>query len=256
LLKIIILAVWSIRLAVSALFAWSAIAGAAETRDRVTRTVPLAPGGAIRIDATVADLTVTGSSRSDVLVEVVRRAPAPGDLMKYPVDIQQTPDALRVSAVQVGDGRDAHLRSEISIAAPADARFPAIRVFEGRVRLTNLRAACDVDLRRGTVEATGLAGRIRLEAGIGSIDVNDSELTMGGMMRLRVFNGPLRVRFPRVPADARILAVTLNGTIRSDIPLAKKDKFGPRFGETTLGAGEPVMSLDVVKGDISIAVAR
>jgi hypothetical protein len=35
-----------------------------------------------------------------------------------------------------------------------------------------------------------------------------------------------------------------------------KDQFGPLFGETTLGSGEPVMSLDVVKGDIAITVAR
>jgi hypothetical protein len=76
------------------------------------------------------------------------------------------------------------------------------------------------------------------------------------MLRVRVFNGPLRVRFARAPQNARILAVTLNGQIKSDIPLTMKDQFGPRFGETTLGSGEPVMSLDVVKGDIAISVAR
>ena len=75
-------------------------------------------------------------------------------------------------------------------------------------------------------------------------------------MRLRVFNGPLRVRFPRLPANARLLAVTLRGTITSDIPLTRKEQFGPRFGETTLGSGDPVMSMDVVYGDISIRVDR
>ena len=55
------------------------------------------------------------------------------------------------------------------------------------------------------------------------------------MMRLRVFNGPLRVRFAKPPANARILAVTFNGRLTSDIPLTMKDAFGPRFGETTLG---------------------
>ena len=75
-------------------------------------------------------------------------------------------------------------------------------------------------------------------------------------MRLRVFNGPLRVRFPHPPADARILALTLNGSIQSDIPLAMKDRIGPRFGESTLGSGDPVVSLDVVKGDISVVVDK
>jgi hypothetical protein len=233
---------------------------AADAADRVTRTVPLTPGVPIRIEATVADVTIVGSNRPDVLVEIVRHAPTSADFAKYPVVIEDRGDGLRVTVLQApvrGEpGRDANLRTEIAIAAPATAVFQAVRVFEGRVRVTNLKTAVDVDLRRGPVEATALAGRVRLEAGIGSIDVKDSALTPGGMMRLRLFNGPLRVRFPRAPANARILAVTFNGTITSDIPLTKKDQFGPRFGETTIGDGDPVLSMDVVTGDIAITVAK
>jgi hypothetical protein len=129
-------------------------------------------------------------------------------------------------------------------------------MFEGRLRISGLTAACDADVRRGSIEATDIAGRVRLESGLGSVDVKDATLAPGGMLRIRVFNGPLRVRLARAPENARILAVTLNGQIKSDIPLTMKDQFGPRFGETTLGSGEPVMSLDVVKGDIAISVAR
>src|SRR5262249_21588696 len=145
---------------------------------------------------------------------------------------------------------------EISVAVPTAAVFDAIRVFEGRIRLTNLKGACDADLRRGSIEATAIAGRMRLEAGIGRLDVRPAELTPGRMLRLRVFNGPLRVRLARLPENARILAVTFNGSISSEIPLTMKDKFGPRFGETTIGTGEPVMSIDVVKGDITIGVGK
>ena len=49
------------------------------------------------------------------------------------------------------------------------------------------------------------------------------------------------------PADARIMALALNGD-QSDIPLTMKDTWGPRWGEATLGKGEPVISLDVVTG--------
>jgi hypothetical protein len=230
----------------------------ADVTDRVSRVVPLTVGTPIRVDATIADVTIVGSNRPDVLVEIVRRAPTAADLATYPVVIGERADGLHITAVQAPSGgeagRDAALKTEITIAAPATAVFEAVRVFEGRIRLTNLKAAVDVDLRRGPVEATGLAGRIRLESGIGSVDVKDSELTRGGMMRLRVFNGPLRVRFARAPSSARILAVTFNGAITSDIPLTKKDRFGPRFGETTIGDGDPVMSMDVVTGNIEITV--
>jgi hypothetical protein len=244
-------------LALAAMVALSAqdVAWAAEATDRVARTLVLG-GRSIRIEATIGDLTIVGSNRSDVAIEIVRRAPSSTDLDTFPALIEETTDAIRVTALQASDGRDARLRSDIVIRAPASARFQAVRLFEGRVRLSGLTAACDVDVRRGPIEATALAGRIRLESSLGSIDVRDSALTPGGMMRLRVFNGPLRVRFARVPPNARILAVTYNGTLTSDIPLTMKDKFGPRFGETTLGSGDPVMSLDVVKGDIAITVEK
>jgi hypothetical protein len=229
---------------------------AAEATDRVSRTVDLSPGTAIRVDATVADLSIVGSNRSDVQIDIVRRAPRAADLAKYPVSIERTAGGVRIASVQANDGRDPNLETDIAILAPAGAPFDAVRVFEGRIRVTNLRSACDVDLRRGAIDASGLAGRIRLESGIGSLDVKDSELTPGGMMRLRVFNGPLRVRFARVPVNARILAVTFNGTITSDISLTTKDQFGPRFAEATLGSGDPVLSMDVVQGDIAISVAQ
>lgn len=230
--------------------------GAADATDRVARVVAIAAGTPIFIDATVADVSITASSRSDVRVDLVRHAPTAGDLAVMPAVVDLRADGLHVSAVQDRDGRDPRVRSVIEIAAPAGAAQTKVRVFEGRVRLLNVKGGCDVDLRRGAIEAAGLAGRVRLEAGIGAVDVRDSDLTPGGMMRLRVFNGPLRVRFERMPANGRILAVTLNGGITSDIPLTMKDRFGPRFGETTLGSADPVLSMDVVKGDIGLTVSR
>lgn len=242
--------------AVNAVTGVRGAAGAADTTDRVTRTLALPASRTIQVEATIADLTIVGSNRPDVAVEIVRRAPSAADLAAFPAVIDTTGDALRIVVVQRSDARNAKLQSAIVIRAPASATLRPVRVFEGRVRLTGLTTACDVELQRGPINAMALAGRIRLESGIGGVEVNDSTLTPGGMMRLRVFNGPLRVRFARAPVNARILAVTLNGGIVSDIPLTMKDAFGPRFGETTVGSGDPVMSLDVVKGDITISVDK
>jgi hypothetical protein len=228
----------------------------AESTDRVVRTVPLPAGTPIHLDATIADVNITGSERPDVGVQIVRKAPSDADLARYPASIETRADGLYIGAAQTGNGRDAELKTAITLDVPSGAVLKAIRVFEGRVSLSNLTRACDVDLRRGPITATRLAGRIRLEAGLGRIDVRDSTLTPGGMMRLRVFNGTVRVRFPTRPSSARILALTFFGAITSDIPLTMKDQFGPRFGETTIGGGDPVMSIDVVKGDIAISAPR
>ncbi len=71
-------------------------------------------------------------------------------------------------------------------------------------------------------------------------------------MRLRAFNGDVRLIRAGRPRDARVMALALNGTIRSDVLLTRKDTWGPRWGETTLGTREPVISIDVITGAIQI----
>ncbi|HEY7290736.1 MAG TPA: hypothetical protein VH583_12945 [Vicinamibacterales bacterium] len=243
------------RLAVALLCA-PTIVHAADASDRVARTLPLPPGRAVRVEATIADVTIVGSDRPDLAVEIMRRAPTSSDLARYPVVIDSSDDVVRIAAVQTNDGRDARLKTEMVIRAPSAARLDAVRVFEGRVRLSDLTAACDVDIQRGNIEANALSGRVRLESGVGSVALTDAALVAGGMLRLRTFNGPVRLQFARPPDNARILALTFNGVITSDIPLSLRDTFGPRFGETTIGTGDPVVSIDAVKGDIAISVDR
>lgn len=221
---------------------------------RFARTIPLPPGTPIRIEATIADLLVEGTAGTDLHVEIVRRAPSDADLARYPVLVDERGGAVSLTTVQAGGGVDPALRTEIRVSVPAGAILDRLRVVEGRVRLANLHGTCDAAIRRGNIEAADISGRVRLEAELGRIDLRDAALTAGGLMHLRTFNGNVRVRFPRAPSDGRILAVTYNGAITSDIPLAMKDRFGPRFGETTLGRGEPVLSIDVVKGDVAIKV--
>jgi hypothetical protein len=235
---------------------WTPAFGAADAVDRTSRTVAVGTATDIRIDATIADVTLTTSDRSDVRIEIERHAPARADFARFPAAIDVGDGRVGVGVTQAGDDRDPRLKASIAISAPMSARFPSVRVFEGHVRVTNVRSEADVDLRRGTIEAERVAGRLRLASELGGIDVRDAELTPDGMLRLRVFNGPLRVRLGGPPANARILAVTLNGHVTSDIPLTMKDRFGPHFGEATLGSGEPVLSMDVVKGDIALTVGK
>lgn len=227
-------------------------ASAAEKLDRLSRTLALPPGARIEVTATVGEVSITGWDRPDVSVDIVRRAPTEQDLARFPARIEEDASSVRISATQLEEGKDASLRSTIAVSAPSSASFGAVRVFEGRIALSNVRGAINADIRRGAITASAIAGTVRLETGLGDIEVRRAELTPGGLIKLRTFNGNVALQLAAVPADARILALALAGTIRSEVPLAMKDRFGPRFGEATLGKGEPLISIDVVKGDIRI----
>jgi DUF4097 and DUF4098 domain-containing protein YvlB len=143
-------------------------------------------------------------------------------------------------------------RADIAVRVPRLALIERVQVMEGRIVINGLRGSITADLRRGSIEATEIAGSVRLETGIGPLTVTAARLSPGGVLRLRTFNGDLRLRLSERPVDARILALALNGTITSTLPLTMKDTWGPRWGEATFGRGEPVISLDVVNGAIDI----
>jgi hypothetical protein len=217
------------------------VAGAAT----LSRTIALPPGASITVDSTVGDVEIRGWDKPEMTIEI----DAPAGIEPR---VDEGPAAIRISAVQPGGGMDRAVRTRIAIRAPATATFEAVRLLDGRLTLDGLSGAITADVRQGNIDASRVAGRVRLETGFGDVKVESATLNAEGLLRLRAFNGSVHLGFARTPADARILALTFNGKIQSEIPLTRREAFGPRFGEATLGKGEPLVSLDSITGDIII----
>lgn len=225
---------------------------AAAATDHQNRTVALPAGRTLAIDITVGSVRLEGWDRRDAEIEIERRAPSIEDLARLPIAIDESSSRVQVRAVQADGATDPALRADLIVRVPRDAVIERVQVVEGRLTLNAFRGTLTADVRRGPIEGTDLSGSLRLETGIGSITLSSARLSPTGVLRLRAFNGDVRLALAERPADARILALALNGHIRSDIPLATKDTWGPRWGQATLGKGEPVISIDVVTGTIEI----
>jgi hypothetical protein len=233
-----------------------ALGVAGQSPARLARTFNVPPDRPIVVEATVADVSIAAWTRPDVEVQIDRRADGGADLARIEPRLEDREDSLVVSTRQTEGPPDRALRAAITIRAPAAAIFRSIDVLDGRLVLEGLRGSVSASLRQGSIDGFRLAGTIRLETGFGNVDLRQTELTPGGLLHLRAFNGNVMLRLARVPVDARILALSFNGKVTSDIPLTMKEKFGPKFGEAMLGKGEPVISLDAVYGDVSIRVER
>lgn len=231
------------------------VSHASAATDRQTRVLPLAADRSLTLDITVGTLRIEGSDRPDALLEIVRHAPAAADLARIPIAIDDRAPVITIRATQADGGTDAALRTDVTLKLPRTARLERVRVMEGSITITGFAGTIGADIRRGSIEASDIGGTVRLETGIGNVVLRRATLTPGGLLRLRAFNGDVRLSLRETPANARILALALNGTIRSAIPLTMKDQWGPRFGETTLGTGEPVLSIDIVTGRIEITIA-
>jgi DUF4097 and DUF4098 domain-containing protein YvlB len=227
-------------------------AGAVEVSDKQTRVVPLSAGKPLSIDITIGTVRIEGSERSDAEITVERHAPGAAQLAQLPITIDDTPERVTVRVVQLDGGTDPALRADVVVRVPRAAAIDRVQVLEGRVSVTRFAGTLNADIRRGPIEGRDVTGTLRLESGIGSVVLTGTRLAPDGLLRLRAFNGDVRLSLAERPADARIMALALNGAIKSDIPLTMRETWGPRWGETTLGRGEPVISLDVVTGTVEI----
>jgi hypothetical protein len=223
---------------------------------RLHRVIHPVPETVISVQVTTGTLTMTGWDRPDIEIDIVRHAPTAARIEEIGADIEADGPAVRVSAVQRAGQRDPKLTADITIEAPRTAHFEEVRIVSGRVTVSHLAGVVNAKSDSGDLIASDLAGTVRLETLLGRLSLSQARLIPGGLIRLRAFQGDVALALESTPPDARILATTFNGRITSDIPLNAKDQFGVRFAETTLGRGEPVISIDVVTGNIEIRVRK
>lgn len=223
-----------------------------DATDRHHRVVALPPGKTVSVDITVGSVRIDGWDKADVELNIERHAPSAAEFQRLPITIDDAPERLVIRAVQTEGNTDPAYRADVVLRVPRAAVLDRVQVLEGKVTIQGFAGLLGADVRRGPIEGRDVSGTLRLETGIGSVILNGARLSAGGLLRLRAFNGDVRLTLAERPADARILALALNGGITSDIPLTMKDTWGPRWGEATLGKGEPVISLDVVTGAIEI----
>jgi hypothetical protein len=225
---------------------------AAAAVDRQTHRFDLPAGRALAVDITIGQVRIEGSDRTDAEVLIERTAPSTEAMARIPVVVNESPERVAITIIQAENGTDRAFTSEVVIRVPSRAVFDRVQILEGRLAFQRFAGTLSADVRRGPIEGNDVTGTLRLETGIGSVVLENARLAPGGLLRLRAFNGDVRLRMPGPPTDARLLALALNGTIQSDIQMTTRDTWGPRWSEATLGKGEPVISIDVVTGKIVI----
>ena len=225
---------------------------AADVTDRQTKVIALPDGRPLVIEITIGSVRIEGWDKSEVEITVERRVPAAAQFSRLPLSIAEVPPGVVVSALQTDGTTDPALRADITVRVPRAATIERVTVLEGRINIDGFNGSINATIRRGPIEAKDISGTIRLETEIGPVTLTNARLTPNGLLRLRTFNGDVKLTLAQRPTDARILALALNGSIKSDIPLFLRESWGPRWGEATLGKGEPVISVDVVTGTVEI----
>ena len=234
----------------------AAVPAAADVTDRLARTVPLGPGATVTLHVGVGQVRVIGWDRPDLALDIERRAPAQADLARFTPQVESAGNTVSIRVLQLQEGRDPTLRSDVVLRVPRTANLAAVSIFEGGLQLEGLAGTVAAHVERGDTVARNVTGSIRVDAGMGDIRLEGAKLLPDGLIRLRTFNGNVTVELAERPANARVLALSMGGTIASDLPLTRQERWGPRWAETTIGTGEPLISIDVVNGNITLKTPK
>jgi hypothetical protein len=199
------------------------------------------------VDVTCGEVSIGAWEQPGVEVDIVATDNSAPTLEAGALE---SADAVTIRAKSRPDGQP--ICAGVTIKVPAAAAITRLDMADGTIRLAGLRGEINANLARGTVAGDRLGGMVRLETGSGDVNLTGFELSPTGGLRIRTFTGSISVSLAQQPTDARLLLLTLTGTIASNLPLSERTGFGSRFREGVIGKGAPLISLDAVRGNIEV----
>lgn len=171
--------------------------------ERVSRTVSLDPGGTLRLKNFSGRVTITGSDRSDVVVDAVRRADR-DRLDRITLDVHKDGDTVVVDANH-RERSSWYRRNNNVVETDFDITVP---------RRTNL----DVDVFSAPVTVTGVEGAYKVHTFSSRVRLHEVIWQSRQTIDVHTFSGDVDVQLP-ASATGSVTFDSFSGRLSSDLPL-------------------------------------
>lgn len=206
-----------------ALLLVAGIAAADET-ERVQKTVPLAPGGTLKLNNFSGHVTITGTDRHEVVIDAVRRAPRER-LDRIKLDVRASGSTVTIDAnkkVSSSWFRNNVVETDMEIRVPREVNLD-IDVFSSQVRVTAVEGRHRVHTFSGTARLVDITGPVNAETFSGDIDLQMTSSTSRPDLNLHTFSGNVDVRLPG-SVHSSVDFNSFSGDLKSEMPLLLKSK--------------------------------
>jgi hypothetical protein len=178
-----------------------AAAGLADETERVSRTIPMEPGGTLRLKNFSGRVTITASDRPEVVIDAVRRAPR-SRLDRIKLDIHTSGSNLVVVNANQRESAWWDFASGNNVVeTDFDIKVP---------RQTRL----DLDVFSSPVSVSGVEGQHTMHGFSSPLVMND----IAGSVRAHTFSGPVTIRMRSWAPSEAIDVDTFSGGIELHVP--------------------------------------
>jgi predicted ribosomally synthesized peptide with SipW-like signal peptide len=204
--------------------------------ERVSRTVSLDPGGTLRLENFSGRVTITGSDRSDVVVDAVRRADR-DELDRITLDVHKDGDTVVVDANH-RERTSWYRRNNNVVETDFDIKVP---------RRTNL----DVEVFSAPVTVTGVEGSYKVHTFSSRVRLNDVIWRNRQTIDVDTFSGDIEVQLPAGAAGS-VTFNSFSGRLSSDVPLTLHGSSRRSFTAELGNGGDSRLRFKTFSGSVRI----
>jgi DUF4097 and DUF4098 domain-containing protein YvlB len=234
----------------------AATAAFADQTERVQRTVPLSPGGTLKLNNFSGRVTITATDRSEVVIDAVRRAPQER-LDRIKLDIQSSGSTVTIEAnkkISSGWFKNDVVETEMNIQVPRHTDLQ-VHVFSSPVNVTDVGGHHQLKAFSGELRLAGVTGSVTAETFNGNIELQLAAADERPELDLHTFSGDVNLLLPAT-ARAGVDFDSFSGDLASDVPLTLRTKSKRSVkGELNASGGDAARNNIVIKtfsGDVRI----
>jgi Putative adhesin len=211
-----------------------------EDEEHVTRTLPLAPGGTLRLHSFSGRVTITRSDRPEVVIDAVRRGPRER-LNRITLDIHSDgSDTVVVNANRrdrswfVFSGSNV-VDTDFDIKVPQRTNLD-VSVFSASVSIDGIEGSHRLNGFSSRVTLNDVAGPVRAHSFSGSILIRAKAWDAAQSIDVDTFSGNIELHVPET-AHGSVTFNSFSGHLESDLPLTLRSSRGRRSMSAELGGG-------------------
>jgi putative adhesin len=208
--------------------------------EHVSRTVPLEPGGTLRLNSFSGRVTITTTDRPEVVIDAVRRAPRER-LSRIALDIHSdgsdtvVVDANRRERSWFMFSGSTVVDTDFDIKVPTRTNID-VNVFSASVSVDGVEGSQKLNGFSSRLTLNDVAGSVRAHTFSGSILVRAKTWEHSQSIDLDTFSGNIEVHVPD-NAKGRVSFSSFSGHLNSEMPLTLHSGGGRRSLTADLGGG-------------------
>ena len=197
---------------------------ASQETEKVSRTLPLSPGGALRLKSFSGRVNITAGDGNEVVVDAVRRA-SRSRLDHIKLDIHAEGSTVYIDANRRDSGwwmtNNNVVETDFDIKVPRQTNL-TVQVFSASVTIEGVEGRYDVGGFSSRLNLIDAVGPIKAHTFSGPIDIRAARWQDNQDLDIDTFSGNVTLRVPE-SASGLVTFNSFSGHLNSDIPLTLRN---------------------------------